>query len=446
MKSFIFCFAMLTVLPSFASTLSEVLQYAVKNAPQFAQSEYMTKSQIASLKKVLAIYDTSASLSASRSRAYSSSYGSSVITTGGAATLSKNVGAGVDLSVSGSSYKTDLDVYSSSVKVSADIDLLENLLGKMDRNTVLASDHSVKKLNIALEEMRDGLIYGIIEQYLATLSIEKQLIEDKLILKNLLELERATLKKVKLGASENRDLLQVKARRINNQIQIEALEQALNASLNSLKALTGGKEFSSLEWPDFGNGVMAGESFTLKKLATERDKLKLEFDSAELGMLPTLKLSGSIGKESDSSADSYFGGMDENSSSVALTLSFPLGNTEASEEKKRAHFSLLENEMETRKERLEFERDLSSYRRKITSYQKQTELTGMVRGLQDKRYKEEFHAYKQGRSQINDIITAHNDLINARLSYITTKKEMISVNYAWLNLNGLLSKQLGLGN
>ena len=445
MKILLSVFFMSVTLSSYGNTLEEVLKYATTHGPQFNQAEYMTKAQSASLRKVLAIYDTSIAFSASRDQTPVYATGKSIVSMGGSGSIGRNIGLGTTISASVSSSKTDSDVYRSSALLSANIDLLENLLGQMDRNSVSSSKLSIKKLNAQLEESRDALILGIVDVYLTALVSEKQLAEDRLILKNLVELERATSKKLKLGASEKRHLLQVKARRLSTQIHLEVLEDSLGSSLENLRAIVGGKLFKNLSWPVVSSGTSAEDSFTLRQLALEKSKLEFNLDSAKLRLLPTLKFSAGLGSEGSADSSSHFGSMTDKSSSLKLSLSFPLGNTDAKEEKNRARFSLLQNEMETSKARLNFDRDLQSYKTKTVSYQKQLSLSEEVRELQNERYKQEFMAYKQGRSQINDILSAHNDLINSRLSYIATKRKLVGSNFSWLNLNGQLSTTLGLG-
>ncbi len=445
MRRFLILLCLCLPLSSFATTLEDVLNYSLEHAPQFKQVEFLTKSQASSLRKVLAVYDSNISISLNRDKGTSATTGQSVVTNIGAVSVAKNIGLGTTLTASATSYGTDSDIYNSSVLLSASIDLLENILGKYDRNNVLGVTHSVDALNIALKNSREALVFGIIDLYLSALLIEKKLEEDKIILNNLIELEGATKKKLKLGASEKRHLLQVKASRLSTQIQIEALQEELKSSLHALQAVSGGKYFEDLTWPTPSNSRSKGESLSVAQLKLEKLKLEKDVDNAELKLLPTLKLTGSIGKESINNTGGHFKELDESSSSIGVSLSFPLGNTEASNEVSRVKYSLIEKELEIKREVLEFERDLAIYNERLKSLEKQLQLSDEVRSLQGDRYKQEFLAYKQGRSQINDIITAHNDLISSRLSFIATKRQFVGVNYAWLNLNGLLSSKLGIG-
>lgn len=406
-----------------ASNLKDVLSYAVENAPQFKESEFYTQSQIANLNKVLSIYDTYLNLSYSDYKQDSSIYSNSKDRGKvGSASLSKNIGLGtsVGLSYDTSDISSTSDSYEASIKVSAEIDLLKNFLGKIDKTTVLISDKNKEILDLTLSQSRESLVYGIVIAYINQLRLEELIIENKELLKSIIVLEKATIKKQSLGASEKRYVLQMTAKRVDTEIKILELERLLSLSKDNLYVLVGGKSFENLSPIKMSKYLTVEvKDIQTEKLKVEQARLRAELESAENNMLPSLKFE--VGYEEDNTnSDSmkYIGDMDESAKYAMLSISMPLERNSEKSTRDIAKYSLAETDNKLKTQELEFKRQLQEYKKSIDNYSRQVKMSVKARDLQERRYVLELKAYNQGRSGINDINTAQNEMISAKITAV----------------------------
>ncbi len=425
-----------------ATTLRDVIRYSLKNAPQFGEQILSSKAQVELLKKVFAIYDNHLSFSTSYSQGINSITIQDETSKLSSFSLSKNIGAGVSLGITSgldSKKRTSSNVYQAYATLDADIDLLQNLLGKMDRNAILIQEQDRKLIENSLEQARESLMFGIIESYIYVARLERLLKENRNLNKSIKSLVKATKRKKSIGAADNRSVLQMNAKLINSDMNIMELERLVEDGYAQLKTLSGGGNFRSLSWPSLPNINNEFDSnLSLKYLAIEKEKLELEYTSARWGLLPELKLSMSY-QYGDYDENSYSYRMEESAKGVGIYLNFPLGNSAAQAFYKSSRLSVMANELSIKRETEAFAEEVIKYQRAVDNYKKQIKLASNVIKLQEERYNQELKAYTQGRSGINDVNTALNDLINAQITHVEKNSSFYEFAYGKSYLYGQLS-------
>lgn len=428
--------------------LKEVVEFATKNAPQFTKSELETRSSLEKLKNILSMYDSIFRIESTTSRSRNVYTSSKEDYFGVDSSLSKNIGAGINIGIS---YETGKAIkipsgsvsYDSNVRIDLEMDVLRNFLGRVDKNTVLLGEKSSKILKLSLVKARDTLIYGIVVTYIRVLNFETLLNENEALYKSVLKLEKATIKKKKIGSASDRHVFRMKAKTLDFKMKNMEIKRQLNVARDTLFILTG-KVFKNLLWPVNSLFIISERSsFNLRKLKIEKSKLQLELDNSRFEMLPQLKLSIGYGMESvNGDGTIYYDGLNETERSISLYMVFPFENTEAKSKKKSLQFSLFANEMSFRIENAEFRRKINEYKSARMCYREQILIAEKIINLQTLRYNEELRAYAQGRSGINDINTALNDLINSRIMLLEKKVSYYGPGFQELFLVGSLEENI----
>lgn len=411
-----------------ASTLKDTVNYALKHAPQFQENIFSSRAKIELLKKSLAVYDSLLSVSTAydnRINSAGTQNDTSKITSVG---FSKNIGLGVDFNANYARQSKEISSaksYQTIASISSDIDLLKNALGRIDKGSITLSKLDQDLLKNSLAQTREGLILGITVSYLNTLKLEMLLKENRALYKNVVVLYNATKLKYKNGSANERNLLQMEAKKLTSEMDIVELKRVVKNSYDQLKTMTGGMVFTALKWPTkqtltFKNSE---NNLYLKYLKIQNTQIKQKIKNSEWSKGADLKLSLSYDK-GDISSQSYSYGLNNDSKSVGLYLTIPFDDTIANSNYMNSKYLLKENEMIIKREKMELEDEKNQHIREIESYRNQISIATRIIKLQDSRYKKELASFNQGRSDISDVNIAQDDLINSQISLIK-KQELL---------------------
>ncbi len=423
----------------YSATLSQAINYALKNAPQFQENNLLTLSQVEQLKKVLAIYDTHLSASSEYMKKVNTLNNQTSRSRTNTMGVNKNIGLGATVNTSVNLINNQS--YQSSLKIGADINLLQNLLGRIDKNSITVSTKEKEELNNSLKQTRESLILGVIELYLSTLQHEQHLTEYQNLYESVKSLKEATTKKRKIGAADERNVLQMRAKLLNYEMSILEIKRGLEASYEELETITGGGKFKKLQWPFKKSVKFSNDSLSLKQLRIKQTRLQLEQKSFQWKKLPKLKLSMAYDTGRDS-YNAYSLGTRGLEKGIGLFLTIPFENTIAKSNYKSKTYELLANKITLKRAHQEFEDNKRNFERSLSNYFKQINIAKNAIEIQQKRYGQEFKAYTQGRIGITDINSAQNDLINSKITYIDKKRTYYKYMYGSQHLYGNLASML----
>ena len=364
--------------------------------------------------------------------------------------LFRNSGTTVSTTYNNVNYSTNAQGR-DSLSLSISQDIAKNAFGKMIRKetTMIGMENEVMEYQAieAYEDYLSSLLFSYQDWYLAyqnkitsesfLINAQKQEANIKARWKkniaNKIEMDKMTLqtlsrKELFLSSKSiySSKLLQIKEiMRDNSKLDYEPKE--------AFKYIDKNISFDE----DFNFFTLNARTFKILTLLEKSQNTQLSYNIDDL--LPSAQI---LIDSTISSPDGIFNNQNTKSFYTGFTLSYPFGDSQ-----KRAKIAI--SRLELKKTQLTITEKQSSLRSQlyelynsILEKKEQRELIKQKIVSADNIYKEEEKNYNQGRSKINDLISAGNDLESYRFALLSTEVTLNKLVIEWLRITDKLIEKI----
>jgi outer membrane protein TolC len=318
--------------------------------------------------------------------------------------------------------------YGVNTRLTYTQDLGSNFFGLEYRTDLAIAEATAKRIEADLSIANQQLLYGFLTTYLNT-KLEKTLVElSKEALKRATKRRRVISKRVKDRVSKRVDLYQAQIQEMSQQEILKKRERSYLESVDSLNSsvhrILQEPEVAEYNLTDnFLPGKVEGSlerNLDLQSLKESLQLAKLNLKKSRRGYYPTIALQGSYETNSirDQFNEAYSRGTfagHRDSGAVSLTVSIPLGMTQADAQTAQSNYELQKTDYMLKKTQKDLISTMFNLERRADSLKEEIEISRNKRKLAKKSLKEENRLYYLGRRNLVDVIRAEETLIQTEV-------------------------------
>lgn len=339
--------------------------------------------------------------------------------------------------------------YSGTVTLEVIQPILKNFFGLLDRLPIKVAALNEKIQRTYYEEYIEEEMASAISSYLTWLYLYRQKILLQSIIRGYQSLLYQTQRKVRAGIAERSDLEASRANVLNYQQQLLTVEisykkQVLAMGKYMLIKDSFSPDLSILERTILLPAAKVTPNLrTLKVLDLSLQQLKLNLDSSQNSILPTLNLVGSVNLSGsgDDSVSKVYNNMKRTEFYLGFELSLYFSNRSARgarDEASAEYKQMLINIQESQKNLNINEKNLRN------TVIKQKEVVAKQKayiGALERKLVDQTRQYRRGSADLDDIISTRNSLSNARLQLIANIVDYHNYFFQYLGLVDKLSSR-----
>ncbi|MBN1410217.1 MAG: TolC family protein [Spirochaetales bacterium] len=338
---------------------------------------------------------------------------------------------------------------SSKLNFKIEQDLVRNAFGRVTEVERMIAGYETEIARIQIVEAYEEYLASLISLYLDWYSAYENLQNAEKSLQNNNRLLTVTKNKLKYNIALPVDQDKVELQVVSKQEQVLNLTSAYNLLQFRVKAAMGCDDECPDEWAPVWAPLISDnpsgytkdlENFTKDSRTSALIRLlnrnrQLSIDIAADALLPSVKLYGGY----DLSGDGYFFNSDiTHAGYIGVTLGVPLVQTYSQTDYEIKKLDLKETEL-TNKNKLEsVKSDLFQLSERIANENRMLELADRKIALSEAIMKDELKGYDQGRSSLNDLISAYNTMDTNELSKTTHLVLVNKLFVEWMRLTDTL--------
>lgn len=337
-------------------------------------------------------------------------------------------------------------------------DLGRDLFGKTFKLQVEVAEQNWEASKKFLDQRTQNLLLEFFQDY-ERARLNKTLIGlRKEALKRAGARRKNISKRVKDGLRERVDLYQADIALLSQSENVSEAEQNFASSLEALGVhLHRPVKVSEIETLDFNYkeqkeklGGVLNENYDLQTLEKQVRSLRASLEVRKNAVFPEISLTGTYqtndyDPQKDESIDrgSVWGG-DQTETTIALNFSMPLSFKEQRLERSKAKIDLLKKEIELRNTRNSLLESKKSLEQRISLIEQNLKSSKQKRELSLRALKSRNRLYNLGRSDITEVISSEESLIQSEVSLINNLVSYKQILGLYAALHGKLEIFLGL--
>lgn len=346
--------------------------------------------------------------------------------------------------------ESSLNHFSHTLTLSQD--LSQNLFGKKLNMQVMLTDEAAIRANLKEKEVMDKLLLDLALKYISAQVKSEMVLLQQEALRRTNKRKVLIDNRVKDGLNEQVDFLDAQIRVSMARERLDLVKLDFDEALHALGLLIHRKvvaaEISKMVNRQWALGSMEfKQNATLLALKSQMKMVKSSMNILQRDFLPMIKshLSYQTNQYNESIWESFSGGLpgsDNHQYIIGLSLSFPIDN-KMNEIKKQ---KLVIDKMNLQHQKKKLQINLDQYggllARKLKTFNSVIKNFRLRKALAEKKLKEYNNLYLQGRADLDQVIRAEEELINADLLSLSTLAKKLGLIYNYYFLNGNLLKNI----